>query len=69
MRRLPFPKAYIVLTIGRRGRFIKGRLIRGRLIRGRLKSVNSVTIKLIIKVVYIAIRILIGISIRVSIGG
>ena len=32
------PKAYIILTIGRRGRFIKG----------RLKSLNSVTIKLII---------------------
>ena len=59
MRRLLFPKAYIILTIGRRGRFI----------RGKLKSLNSVTIKLIIKIVYIIIRILIRVSIRVSIRG
>ena len=59
MYRLPFPKAYIVLTIGRRGRFIKR----------RLKSLNNVAIKLIIKVVYIIIRILIKVSIRVSIKG
>jgi len=52
--KLPFPKAYIILTIGRRGRFIKG----------RLKSLNSVAIKLIIKVVYIIIRILIRVSIK-----
>ena len=57
MRRLPFPRAYIVLTTGRRGRFV----------RGRLKSLNSVAIKLIIKVVYIVIRILIRVSIRVSV--
>ena len=48
LRRLPFPRAYIILTISRR-----------RFIRGRLKSLNSVAIKLIIKVVYIAIRIFI----------
>ena len=44
--RLPFLRAYIILTISRR-----------RFIRGRLKSLNSVAIKLIIKVVYITIRI------------
>jgi hypothetical protein len=57
LRRLPFPRAYIVLTAGKRGRFI----------RRRLKSLNSVAIKLIIKVVYIIIRILIRVSIRVSV--
>ena len=43
--------------IGRRRRFV----------RGRLKSLNSVAIKLIVKVVYIAIRIFIKMSIRVFI--
>ena len=57
LRRLPFPKTYIILTAGRRGRFV----------RGRLKSLNSVAIKLIIKVVYIAVKIPIRISVRVSI--
>ena len=56
LRRLPFPRAYIIPTVSRR-----------RFIRGRLKSLNSVAIKLIIKVVYIAVRIFIQVSIRVSI--
>ena len=59
MRRLLFPKAYIILTVGRRGRFV----------RGRLKSLNSVAIKLIIKIIYIIVRILIRVSIKVSIRG
>ena len=59
MRRLPFPKAYIILTMGRRGRLIKK----------RLKSLNSITIKLIVEVVYIAVRILIGVSVRAFIRG
>ena len=59
MRRLLFPETYIVLTIGRRERLIKG----------KLKSFNSVAIKLIIKVVYITVKILIGISIRAFIRG
>ena len=59
MRRLPFPKTYIISTTGRRGRLIKK----------RLKSFNSVAIKLIIKVVYIAIKILIGVSVRAFIRG
>ena len=56
LRRLLFPRAYIILTASRR-----------RFIRGRLESLNSVAIKLIIKVVYIAIRIFIQVSVRVSI--
>ena len=59
LHRLPFLKAYIVLTAGRRRRVV----------RGRLKSFNSVAIKLIVKVVYIIIRILVRVSIRVSIRG
>jgi len=46
LRRLPFPIAYIILIAGRRGRSI----------RGRLKGLNSVAIKFIVKVIYIAIR-------------
>ena len=54
MRKLPFSRAYIILTISRRKKLIKG----------KLKSLNSVAIKLIIKVVYIAVKILISVSIR-----
>ena len=50
--RLLFPRAYIILTISRK-----------RFIRGRLKSLNSVAIKLIFKVVHITIRIFIQVSI------
>ena len=46
MHRLPFPIAYIVLIIGRKGRPI----------RGRLKGLNSIAIKFIVKVTYIAIE-------------
>ena len=53
LHRLPFPRAYIILTISRR-----------RFIRGRLKSLNSIAIKLIVKVVYITVRIFIQVSIR-----
>ena len=56
MRRPPFPITYIISTIGRRGRSI----------RGRLKGLNSVAIKLIIKVIYITIKF-IKIPIRRSI--
>ena len=56
MRRLPFPIDYIVLIAGKRGRSI----------RGRLKGLNSVAIKFIIKVIYIAIRF-IKIPIRIFI--
>ena len=56
MYKLPFPRTYIISTAGRRGRFV----------RGRLKSLNSVAIKLIIKVVYIAIKF-VKIPIRISI--
>ena len=59
MCRLLFPRAYIILTTGRRGRLVKG----------RLKSLNSVAIKLIVEVVHITIRILIGVSVRVFIRG
>ena len=45
--------------MGRRERFVKG----------RLKSLNSVAINLIIKVVYTIIKILIRAPIRVSIKG
>ena len=58
MRKLPFPKTYIILTAGRKKRFV----------RGRLKSLNSVAIKLIIEVVYIAVKIPIRVSVRVSVG-
>jgi hypothetical protein len=58
LRRLPFPRTYIISTIGRRGRFV----------RGRLKSLNSVAIKLIIEVVYIAVKIPVRVSVRVSVG-
>ena len=57
MRRLPFPKAYIVLIMGRRGRFV----------RGRLEGLNSVAIKFIIKVVHIAVKF-VKIPIRMSVG-
>ena len=56
MRRLPFPIAYIILITGRRGRSV----------RGRLKGLNSIAIKLIIKVIYIAVKF-IKIPIRISI--
>ena len=57
MYRLPFLRTYIILTAGKKGRFV----------RGRLKSLNSVAIKLIIKVVYIAVKIPVKVSIRVSV--
>ena len=56
MRRLPFPKAYIILIVGRKGRFV----------RGRLKGLNSVAIKFIIKVVYITVKF-VKIPIRMSV--
>ena len=56
MRRLPFPIAYIISITGRRGRSV----------RGRLKGLNSVAIKLIVKVIHIAVEF-IKISIRISI--
>ena len=56
MRRPPFPIAYIISTIGRRGKSV----------RGRLKGLNGVAIKLIVKVIYIAIKF-IKIPIRRSI--
>ena len=53
LRRLPFPRAYIILTASKR-----------RFVRERLKSLNSIAIKLIVKVVYVAVRIFIWVSIR-----
>ena len=59
LRRLLFPKGYIILIAGKRGRFV----------RGRLKNLNSVAIKLIVEVVYIVVRILVRVSVRVSVRG
>ena len=56
MRKPPFPIAYIILIIGKRERSV----------RGRLKGLNSVAIKLIIKVIHITVKF-IKIFIRISI--
>ena len=40
---------------------------RGRSVRGRLEGLNSVAIKFIVKEVYIAIKIPVSISVKVSI--
>ena len=46
MRRLPFPIIYIILIVGKKGRFV----------RGRLKGFNSIAIKFIVKIIYIAVK-------------
>jgi len=56
LRRPPFPITYIILITGRRERSV----------RGRLKGLNSVAIKLIIKVIHITVKF-IKIPIRISI--